>query len=141
LIVGKDIRRWRIESKQKYLIFTRRGIDINNYPAIKNYLMQWKTELTPKSSSNQTVGRKAGSYKWYEIQDNVAYYDEFDKPKIVFPDIANEHRFTLDRECSYFANTAYVIPGEDLYLLGILNSSQAKQFYIELSSQVRGGYL
>ena len=29
-------------------------------------------------------GRKPGSYKWYEIQDAVDYYAEFEKPKIIY---------------------------------------------------------
>ena len=29
-------------------------------------------------------GRKPGSYKWYEIQDAIDYYEEFEKPKIMF---------------------------------------------------------
>ena len=32
------------------------------------------------------VGRKkAGAYKWYEIQDTIDYWREFDVPKIVWP--------------------------------------------------------
>jgi hypothetical protein len=90
LAVGADVRKWRINYKDKWLIFTRRGVNINDYPAIKKYLEQWKLDLMPKSSSRESRGRKPGSYQWYEIQDNVAYYAEFEKPKIVFPDIAKE---------------------------------------------------
>ena len=88
LAIGDDIRKWRINFQDKWLIFTRRGININTYPAIRSYLQQWQTRLKPKpsnwqSSSKKWQGRKSGSYKWYEIQDNVAYYQEFDKHKIV----------------------------------------------------------
>ena len=38
LIFGKAVRKWRIDSKDKWLIFTRRGIDIDKYPAIKRQL-------------------------------------------------------------------------------------------------------
>ena len=43
-------------------------------------------------------GRKAGAYKWYEIQDTVEYHELFEKPKIIYPVIAKESRFTFDRE-------------------------------------------
>jgi hypothetical protein len=37
LAVGDDVRKWRINYQNKWLIFTRRGININDYPAIKKY--------------------------------------------------------------------------------------------------------
>ncbi|NEU74948.1 N-6 DNA methylase [Hassallia byssoidea VB512170] len=123
LAVGDDVRQWRINNQDKWLIFTRRGIDINAYPAIKAHLAQWQKELTPKMNSQQSIGRKPGSYKWYEIQDNVAYFDEFNKPKIIYPDIAKESRFTLDNNGFYLLNSIYFICSDDLYLLGILNSA------------------
>ena len=61
-------------------------------------------------------------YAWYEIQDDVAYFEVFDQPKIIFPDIAKAPRFSLDNGGRYLANTAYCIGSDDLYLLGILNS-------------------
>ncbi|MGA7936278.1 MAG: Eco57I restriction-modification methylase domain-containing protein, partial [Kovacikia sp.] len=33
LVVGDDVRKWHIRRKDTWLIFTRRGIDINQYPA------------------------------------------------------------------------------------------------------------
>ena len=122
LAVGDDIRRWHINFKDYWLIFTRRGIDINIYPAIKEYLEQWKEELTPKKTGREEKGRKPGKYKWYEIQDNIAYHAAFDKPKIIFPDIAKESRFAVDVSGSYLGNTGYIVPVVDLYLLGVLNS-------------------
>src|SRR5208282_3896471 len=47
LVEGEDIRRWVFHNKDLSLIFTRRGIDIEKYPAIKEHLSNWKTELTP----------------------------------------------------------------------------------------------
>ena len=32
-------------------------------------------------------GRKPGAYKWYEVQDTIDYYEEFEKPKIIFAEI------------------------------------------------------
>ncbi len=119
---GQDIRRWLYQKKDAWLIFTRRGTDIEKYSAIKDHLSQWKRELTPKQSSNDKVGRKPGSYEWYEIQDDVAYFEIFERPKIIFPDITKEPRFCLDKERHYLTNTAYCLGTDDLYLLGILNS-------------------
>jgi hypothetical protein len=145
LAVGDDVRKWRINYQDKWLIFTRRGININDYPAIKKYLEQWKLDLIPKNSSRESRGRKPGSYQWYEIQDNVAYYAEFEKPKIVYPEIAKESRFAFDDKQIYPLKTCFIIPTEDYYLLSILNSSfvwvYLKQICSVLGDADQGGRL
>jgi hypothetical protein len=122
LLGGENIRRWFYTQEDRWLIFTRRGIGIDRYPAIKEHLAQWQAELTPRNKPSATKGRKPGNYEWYEIQDDVAYYEAFDAPKIIFPDIAKHPRFCIDRVGAYIANTAYCLGTDDRYLLGILNS-------------------
>jgi hypothetical protein len=133
LAVGDDIRKWRIDFQNRWLIFTRRGINIDAYPAIKAHLSKWKANLTPKKVSKEKKpktadknkeekGRKPGSYKWYEIQDDVAYFAEFNKPKIIYPVIGKEPRFAFDRKGAFTNDKAFIIPNADLFLLGVLNS-------------------
>ena len=97
-------------------------MDLDKYPAIRDHLARWKEDLTPKKDKAAKRGRKPGRYQWYEIQDDVAYYEAFDRPKLIFPDIAKGPRFCFDTGGHYLANTAYAIGTDDLYLLGILNS-------------------
>ncbi len=145
LVVGKDIHKWRIIDRDRWLIFTRRGTKIDAYPAIKAHLEQWHTDLEPKPrnwpSSLEWPGRKPGSYKWYEIQDEVAYYAMFDQPKIIFPDIAKEPRFAFDTTGTFTNDTTFIMITDDLYLLSVLNSSSVTDYFIEMGAQVRGGYL
>jgi hypothetical protein len=122
LLGGEDIRRYIFHETGLWLIFTRRGVEIDRYPAIHEHLAQWKEDLTPKRSKSAKRGRKPGRYQWYEIQDDVAYYKVFDGPKIIFPDICKGPRFCVDRTGIYLANTAYCLGTDDLYLLGVLNS-------------------
>ena len=140
LAVGRDIRKWSVDYKDKWLIFTRRGTDIEKYPAIKKYLSQWKAQLTPKTVG-ATIGRKPGSYKWFEIQDDVAYFAQFDKPKIVFPDLALAPRFSFDEREFFFNDTTFIIPIDDTFLLGVLNSHPFEDRFREVSPIARGGYL
>ncbi|MEW5949544.1 MAG: Eco57I restriction-modification methylase domain-containing protein, partial [Thermodesulfobacteriota bacterium] len=81
---GRDVRKWKAEWAGLYVIFTRRGTDIEQYPAIKRHLEQFRKDLEPKKSDKAKHGRKPGTYKWFEIQDNIAYYKEFEKPKIIW---------------------------------------------------------
>lgn len=98
--------------------------------------MKWKDKLEPKprnwSSSKKWSGRKSGTYKWYEIQDSVAYYSIFDKPKIIYPEIAKDSRFTFDTTGIYPLKTIFSIPISDLYLLGVLNSASVWNYLKEI---------
>ena len=60
ILRGRNLRKWRTERTEYYLIFTRRGIDIEQYPAIKQYLSQYRTKLEPKNRPEQKSGRKKG---------------------------------------------------------------------------------
>jgi len=125
-LVGKDIKRYKpVANNGKFIIFTRHGIDIKKYPTILNYLKQFKTKLTPRPKDwkgEDWKGRKPGLYEWYEIQDAIDYYEEFEKPKIIYPEICQKPEFTLDESKFYANNKCFIIPRDDKFLLGILNS-------------------
>jgi len=131
LSVGKDIRKWYINSQDIWLIVTPIGINIKRYPAILEYLKQWQFELEKRYDKGR---------HWWELRA-CNYYDVFDLPKIVFPDIANKPRFAFDKSGAYTNDTTFTIPIHDLYLVGILNSLPVEEFFLELGGQIRGGYL
>ncbi len=144
-LVGRDIKRYEITDADSYLIFTRRGVDLKKYPSIEKHLFLFKKQLTPKPADwkgGEWHGRKPGSYKWFEIQDTVDYYEEFEKPKIMLPDMSVRGNFVLDQDGRYYsANTTYIICSDDKYLLGILNSALMTFFYKNSFAAYRGGYL
>ena len=59
-------------------------------------------------------------------------------PKLIFPDIATTPRFTVDIDGHYGSNTTYFIPGDDLYLLGILNSRVANFYFSSKCAKLEG---
>ena len=75
-------------------------------------------------------GRKPGNYEWYEIQDNVNLLEEFERPKIVYQDIARYFGMAWDESGSYLGNTCYFIPNAEKWMLGVLLSSSL-QFYVQ----------
>ena len=122
---GQDVDRWRSEWAGDWMIFARRSIDIEQYPAIKRHLGGFRTALEPKPKDwdgKDWPGRKPGSYKWYELQDPVDYWREFEKPKLMFQDIAWQPRFTLDNTALYANNTVYFLPTHDPWTLAALNA-------------------
>jgi len=131
LLMGRDISRWFANSGGRWMIVTPIGVDMKRYPAVFAHLKKWQKELERRQDQGK---------HWWELRA-CSYYDSFSLPKIVYPDIAKEPCFAFDRSGAYMGNTGYIMPLEDLYLLGVLNSKPVGTYYIELSSQVRGGYV
>lgn len=134
-LVGRDLSRYGFEPQAKWLIFTRRGTDIEAYPALKSHLQQFRTRLEPGT------GRKPGPYLWFEIQDNVAYYPYFETPKIIYSDIATQGQFYLDKDGYYGNNTIYLLVSDSFYLLGLLNSKLITYLFKQIATEIRGGFL
>jgi hypothetical protein len=131
LLGGEDIRRYACHEKFKYMIviptgWTREkaGTSIGTtesiawewfaaaYPALANHLSQFTIAAQKRQDQ--------GDY-WWELRPCV-YYNAFERPKIIYPDIAKFPRFVLDTSGHYLANTAYCLGTDSRYLLGILNS-------------------
>jgi hypothetical protein len=143
-LAGKDIKRYQPVTSKKYVIFTRRGVQIEKYAAIRSYLAQFKERLMPRPKDwkgKKWKGRKPGSYQWYEIQDAVDYYAEFEKHKILWPGISAEvASFALDGS-GYFGNeNNQIIVSSDKYLLGILNSKNMRFLLSHICDKVQGGF-
>jgi len=128
---GRDVKRWRVEPQDLWLIFTRRGTDIDAYPAIKAHLECFRAALEPKpadweASAEQPEwpGRKTGSYEWYDIQDNVAYWESFLEPKIILPAIEKTVAYAPD-STGYFSNdkTSIIVSPDWRYIIACLNST------------------
>lgn len=119
---GKDVQRYESPNANKYLIFTRRGVEIDKYPAIKSYLQRFKKRLKPKPKNyegSEWPGRKSGSYKWYEIQDAVEYYEKFEEPKILYQKFQVYPQFTLDYNGHYCNSSTWFISADNKQLLVI----------------------
>jgi hypothetical protein len=125
-IIGDDIRRYQPSISSKYVILIPKGWTNEqspdakdkwhwfkeNFPAISRYLEPF-AELAEKRLDK-------GDY-WWELRA-CEYYPVFEKPKIIYPNICRESRFTFDEQKFYLNNACYFIPIEDMYLLGLLNS-------------------
>ena len=121
LLLGKDIEHYNIDFKNKYLIFTRQGIEIDNYPKIKEYLYTYIEDLTPKNNKTDKKGRKSGNYKWYEIQDKTEFYENFEKPKLIWAEMNKEISFCYDDKGYFVNNKCFIITCDDINILLYLN--------------------
>jgi hypothetical protein len=152
---GRDVKRWRIESQERYLLFipwhfplqedeSIRGPSAKaerqfekRYPAIYAHLRSFKPELAARNKEETGV-----RYEWYALQRwGAEYWQEFEQPKIIYPDIYEHQSFAWDERSYYAANTCYFIPTGEKWLLAVLNSQAVEWFYSQISNKVRGGYL
>lgn len=145
-LAGRDIKRYQEPKSDKYLLFTRRGFEIEEYPAVLKHLEQFRTQLEPKPKGWKSVngekwkGRKTGHYKWYEVQDSVDYYEEFEKQKIMYQVFQVEPCFIYDPEGTYCNNSMWILPANDLKLLGILNSKMGWFLISKHCTPIQNGY-
>ena len=128
---GRDLRRWHAEPQGKWLIFSHRGIAINEYPAILKYLEKHKDSLN----------KRAGKQAWYELQASRGDPNRFAQPKLVCPNLYEHQTFAVDTTGFYCGNTTYLIPTEETWLCGLLNSRVVEWFYSQVSNQLTIDYL
>jgi methylase of polypeptide subunit release factors len=139
-LTGKEIKRYKIEWENNYMIFTRRGIDIKKYPAIERHLNTFREDLEPKKNTADKKGRKPGTYKWYEIQDSVDYWKVFCEEGIIYPHFNKQCNFTIAKS-PFFPNTkGYHIQNLERWLLAVLNSKVINFYLNSICPFVRGGY-
>ena len=135
---GKDLRRWHVDTPQQWLIFTHRGIAIDDYPAILKYL----------ESEKENLQKRKGKQAWYELPASLRDGERFAQPKLVCPNTYNHQTFAFDTAGYYYGKTAYLIPTEETWLCGLLNSRTVEWFYSQVSNQLtidwlraRSGYI
>jgi hypothetical protein len=112
---GRDITKWFTTTNGQSLVCTREAIDIDVYPSIKRYLLKHEKRLRDRYEVRR------GDYDWWVIRQ-VAHTDIFEKPKIMYQDLASRPKFALNTDGSYPSNTAFCIPIDNDSLLGYLNS-------------------
>ena len=128
---GRDIRRYGYEWAGLYLIatFPSCHYDIDDYPAVKEYLLSFGKERIEQTGATHNVGgvqvkaRKKTGNKWFETQDQIGYWQDFDKPKIVWKRVGSIIRFSYDEDKTLSLDSTCFAIGKDLeFLCGVLNS-------------------
>ncbi len=150
VIGGKDIQRWKINWKNKFIIYPYKQVNdklqpvsLNQYPNIKRYLEQFKEKLMARWFIKK-VRKEEREQRWFEYADPRTF-QQFESIKIITPDISTNNRFALDFDKIYSLNTSYVIDLDSFkydpkYLLGLLNSSILEFFFKQISPFISGGY-
>ncbi|EEU7457126.1 class I SAM-dependent DNA methyltransferase [Campylobacter jejuni] len=139
MLRGRNIKRYSYEWAGLWVIgtFPSLKINIEQYPALKQYLSQFLPRI---EQSGEKGCRKKTSNKWFETQDNIAYYEEFEKEKIVWAEMTKEACFVYDNSNFFTNQTCYFFTHCDYkYLLAILNSRLIVYYMQYISSHLGQG--
>ena len=130
ILRGRDIKRYGYNWAGLYLIatFPSRHYDIEQYPAVKNYLLSFGIERLEQTGKEHNVNgekikaRKKTNNKWFETQDSISYWEDFSKQQIVWIELSDEPKFSYAKNI-ISVNTVFFLTGEHvLHILGLLNS-------------------
>jgi hypothetical protein len=134
ILRGRDIKRYGYDWANLWLICTHNGvkgkfprIDVKDYPAIKAHLDTFGSKVTKRSDQGDTP---------YNLR-NCAYWEDFDKPKIVYMEIQTDNEqegypfpcYSFDDNHTVIMNTGYIMTSDTIdvrYILGVLNSKLGK---------------
>ncbi|AJC94740.1 type IIS restriction/modification enzyme [Campylobacter volucris] len=139
MLRGRDIKRYSYEWAGLWVIgtFPSLKIDIEQYPSLKSYLSNFLPRI---EQSGEKGCRKKTSNKWFETQDNIAYYEEFEKEKIVWAEMTREPCFIYDISQVFTNQTCYIFTSPySKYLIGILNSNIIFYYMQQISSNLGDG--
>ena len=58
--------------------------------------------------------RKKTNNKWFETQDSISYWEDFSKPKIIYPNMTKYMPFVYD-EANFLTNQkCFIITGQNM---------------------------
>lgn len=130
MVRGRDISAYGI-SDSEFLINVHNGIKeknpplppirIDDYPVIKEHLDAFYPMLEKRGDKGDTP---------YNLR-NCAFLEDFDKPKIIYPEITAFQPFMYDKSGMFSNNKSFIITANNdaislLFLTALLNSSLAK---------------
>jgi len=134
---GSDIKRYTYEWKEQWVIgtFPALRLDIDDFPALEQYFLG-KFDIRQLEQSGKKYpnlgfnARKKTKHKWFETQDQIAYYAELKKEKVVYSEIVREPQFYYDKGKFYVEAMAFLMTGSHLRCLcGLLNSRPVEFFF------------
>lgn len=153
---GDEIERYSINSSNQFVIVMPCGWTNKHsgkqdpeaffkkrLPSIHQHFVDFEKEVKRGEISIRGRGLRnrddKGDY-WWELRP-CNYYDLFEKPKIIWGNMSQKPKFTLDTKGYYVNAPACFISSGDLYLLGVLNSKICEFIISTKAAQRAGGFL
>ena len=137
ILRGRDIKRYDYEFADQYIIatFPSKQYNIDDYQALRGFLLSFGMERLEQTGKEYTINgekvkaRKKTNNKWFETQDDISYWDDLSKTKIVWIELSDESKFALCEDLVPL-NTVFFLTGANLHhILGLLNSKLVHWYF------------
>lgn len=121
--------------------------DINDYPAIKDYLLSFGIERLEQTGNTSLINgqliksRKKTNNKWFETQDSISYWDDFSRQKIIWKRVGSLIRFCYDEKGYFCLDSTCFATGENLKFLTLLLNSPMGKYLLKNSPKTGTGDL
>ena len=154
ILQGRDVGKYLTPNAEKHLLFIPwhfplqddvniKGASVEaelmfkqEYPSIYNHLLGYKEKLEKRNLTETGV-----RYEWYAMQRYASdYYQEFEKPKIMYQIFQVKPCFIYDEQGLYCNNSMWIISKEDKVLLAILNSKMGWWLISKYCTAIQNGY-
>ena len=144
---GKDLKKWTTPPPFKKMIVFENKSTIKEFGKVDevlalNRMMEAYPEIFQHllPHKEKAVKRFDKGEFWWELR-NCAYYNLFEKPKIIFPNLQNSNKFAFDETGVYLNAPAVFLPSNDKSLLAVLNSKVVWHFLKSICVIRSGGYI
>jgi tRNA1(Val) A37 N6-methylase TrmN6 len=145
---GKELEKWIApKSIQQLILFESKwtkkmyGSEITESEAIEKLKKDFPKLLNQILPFEERAKKRYDRGDFYWELRNCAYYDLFEKPKVVFPNLQNSNKFAFDETGAYINAPAVILPTNDSFLTAILNSKLVWYFLTNICVVRSGGYI
>ena len=145
ILRGRDTQRYQARWAGQWLVttFPSMHFDIEEYPAVKNYLLSFGKDRLEQSGKRLPGGgkaRKRTQHAWFEVQDTIAYYKEFAEERIVWGNLNNRAKYSYAPQDMFISAPTTMLTPYSPYLLAVLNSSLLDWYFRLIGVERDGGY-
>ncbi len=154
ILRGRDIKRYSYDWAELWLIWVPWHFPLHKdssiqgaseraekefrglYPAIYNHLLQYKPQLAARNKAETGI-----RYEWYALQRwGANYWEEFSKPKIIYPNMTKYLPFVYDTNGFYTNQKCFIITGEHMaYLNAFFSSPIFRYCFRDCFPELQGG--
>ncbi len=157
---GRDIKRWKADWAEKYVIAVQNSGDAaaNNtwanakseesaramfrdaYPAIYDHLSYFEHFIDEYGKERSLNTRQSQGRFWWELRP-CAYYHEFAHPKIIFNRFVISPTFAYDKSGAYHNDACYFAVPPSPSTAALVNSSVGWWLLSQLCTALQNGYI
>jgi hypothetical protein len=137
---GQDIARWSCVDSGLFMIMMKSSENYHwpwsdapdeaeaerrfasTYPGLYKHFKKLEQFKDPKTGKLRGLRHREDQGRWWWELRSCAYYEAFDRPKIIYQVIQFHPRYCLDSDGRFSNDKTFFLPTDDPWLLAVLNS-------------------